>query len=244
MRTGQWFDLVFVNIAGDAAPLEEFLSSFIARYGGFGFEHAYHGGSWSTTYPCNWKIAVESGIEDYHLPFLHPAITNGSIRSDLSVVDTDPDCYFSVYEVSEKQWAEGRGANNLPKLPLLPGLTGPDAHTLFFMNIFPSAVMGITPDSLYVGIWLPDGVERTSLTFHHYFVDEGAADELYQPTRDFVIENVREVFSQDVPVVKRVQQRASGRDELDIRTRFSPFWETAVHQFQKLVVKSVAGNLP
>ena len=28
-------------------------------------------------YACNWKIAIEGGIEDYHIPFVHPQLGPG-----------------------------------------------------------------------------------------------------------------------------------------------------------------------
>ena len=41
-------------------------------------------------------------------------------------------------------------------------------------------------------------------------------------------------------MIAAVQQRSKLRDGLGIHTRFSPFWETAVHEFQKLVVDSMS----
>ena len=47
------------------------------------------------------------------------------------------------------------------------------------------------------------------------------------------------MFAQDEAVIATVQHGAGVRDELGIRTRFSPFWEGPLHDFQKLVVDSV-----
>ena len=198
--------------------------------------------SWTTAYPCNWKLTVESGLESYHLPFLHPLTTGGNWRGEQSKMETDDVAYFCCGEVSRSQWAEGRGANDLPRLPSIPGLQSDDACSLFFLNLFPSAVIGMVPDSLYLGIWLPDGHARTSLSFHHYFAAEGATAERYQPTRDSIIASMHEVFSQDVSVVQAAQIRAASRDELGIHPNFSPFWETLVHGFQKNVVRHIEGS--
>src|SRR6266487_3483798 len=29
-------------------------------------------GSWQGDFGCNWKVAVENALEDYHIPLLHP----------------------------------------------------------------------------------------------------------------------------------------------------------------------------
>ena len=243
VRTAQWFDIVFVNIDGEAPPLETYLSGFLDRFKDVEFETLTRAGSWETTYPCNWKLAVESGIEDYHLPFLHPSITNGAVRSERSFTESDGDVFFNCGEISRSQWAEGRGASNLPRLPPIPGLRGDDRYTLSFLNLFPSAVIGMVPDSLYVGIWLPADHRRTSLVFHHYFAGPGATEERYRPTRENIISGIQEVFSQDTPIVEAVQQRTGIRDELEVRPHFSPFWEILIHDFQKAVVKHIARGI-
>ena len=239
VRSQVCFDIVFVNLDGEAPPLDDYLGAFHRRFETVGFSSLKRAGSWSMTYPCNWKLAVESGIEDYHLPHLHPLITDGPIRGDSTVIEND-DVFFLCGEVSRSQWAEGRGGGDLPALPAIPGLQGDDAVTLFFGHLFPSVVMGMLPDSLYFGIWLPDGPQRTNLTFHHYFVAEGATDPALEPTRSHIIKSIQEVFSQDVPVVAATQARAAARDELNISQRFSPYWEGLVHAFQKSVVKKIA----
>ena len=240
VRSRVWLDVVFVNLGGQAPPLDVYLQAANRRFESVHFSSLGHAGSWSTAYPCNWKLALESGIEDYHLPFLHPTITDGPVRSDRSVIEDVDEVFFLCGEVSRSQWAEGRGGDNLPALPTIPGLKGDDAVTLFFANLFPFAVMGMSPDSLYFGIWLPDGPHRTSLTFHHYFVAEGATDPALEPTRSHIMKSVQEVISQDVPIVAAAQARAAERDALDISQRFSPYWETLVHGFQKSVIKSIA----
>ena len=239
VRCAQWFDVVFVNIDGRACALESHLGGFRQRFESVRFDALSRAHSWETTYPCNWKLAVESGIEDYHLPFLHPDLTNGAKRGDRTVMDTDNEVYFACGEVSRSQWANGRGASDLTRLPNIPGLRGDDAHTLFFLNLFPSAVIGMVPDSLYIGIWLPDGCDKTSLTFHHYFANEGATEPRYAATRESIVSGIKKVFAQDVPVVDSVQRRSGSRDYLDIRSHFSPFWETLVHGFQKMVISHI-----
>ena len=239
IRTAQWFDIVFINVDGEAPPLNTYLSRFLKRFDGVGFDTLAHMGSWESSYPCNWKLAVESGIEDYHLPFLHPTLTNGAFRGDRSVMESDEDVYFCCCEVSRSQWSKGRGDKHLPALPIIPGLQGEDAFSLFFLNLFPTAVIGLVPDSLYVGIWLPDGHDKTKLSFHHYCAGQSAMDEKYQPTRDNIIDAVKSIFAQDSPILETVQRQAASRDEFRVESRFSPFWETLVHGFQKSVIKHI-----
>ena len=230
---------MFVQFDGEAPPLDQHLSVSKQRFETIDFDPLRWACSWSTSCPCNWKLAVESGIEDYHLPSLHPLVTDGASRSDHSKMESDGEAFFNCVEVSRAPWTEGRGADNLPRLPPIPRLAGDDAYTLFFLNLFPCAVIGMVPNSLYVGIWLPDGHERTSLTFHYCFVGKSASNTHHQPARDDIVSGVREVFSQNIPVVGAAQRHAHTRDELGIRSKLSPFWKTLVHGFQKTVIRHI-----
>lgn len=240
VRVEQWFDILFVNIDGNAPPLEEYLSAFLTRFAGVDFSAMKRGGDWETSYPCNWKLAIESGIEDYHLPFLHPSITDGASRGERSYVEARGNM-FLVAGISKDMWSAGRSTDNLPILPSIVGLNGDDASSLFFMNLFPSAVLGIVPNSMYIALWLPEGHESTRLRFYHYFCGDGALEEQFKSAREHVIKNVQTVFLQDVSVVASVQAGMTSRDELNLRTCFSPFWETGVLAFQRAVVAAVGG---
>ena len=44
------------------------------------------------------------------------------------------------------------------------------------------------------------------------------------------------VGEQDFPLVREVQTKHGQRDELGMETRFSAYWEPAVHHFQNIVV--------
>ena len=77
------------------------------------------------------------------------------------------------------------------------------------------------------------------MRFFHYFVDEGATAPEFQATREELIKQSQDTLSQDKSIIGTVQQGARVRDRLSIKTRFSPFWEVTVHNFQKRVVECI-----
>lgn len=243
VRCERWFDLLFVNIDGEAPPLQTALAPLIRRFAAFDNFSAYrYAESWEHTYECNWKIAVEGAIEDYHLPNVHPQITPGRKRADRSSVEVGEDCYYLVASQSSRL-TNGRTPDGVLPLPQVPGITGADATSTFFLNIFPTGILGISPDGLYAGIWLPEGHTRTRLSFHFYFVGEEAAwAPRYEESRRRWIDLIRGVFEQDTSVARSVQEHAVLRDQIGLRTRFSPFWEGAVHGFQRHVLRLVSNT--
>ena len=241
VRMARWFDLLFVNLDGKAAPLDEHLQPLNRRFEAFDFSRLLFASSWNVTFPCNWKVAVEGAIEDYHLCWLHSQWTEGAKRADECRVEIAPGCYYGVCGIW-RRYADGKVPGRLPTLPPFPGLTGEDASSLFFLNIFPTAVLSFSRDTLYAGVWLPNGPTRTRLAFYHYFVDQGADDPALADSRTFVIDNAKKIFSQDEPIARDVQERTSTRDAIGVQTRFPPFWETALHAFQQHVVDVMQGN--
>ena len=238
IRVEQWFDFLFVNIDGQAPALQTHLQPFLQRFRQFEFDRFHYAGTWEHVYEANWKIAVEGAIEDYHLCWLHPQVTEGAKRSDRCQVEHAQACYYCVSGEWQK-YESGRVVAKGPQLPRLDNVEGSDGRSYFFLNLFPTGVMGFGTDYAYAGTWLPDGVARTKLTFHYYHVDHGATDEALGHARQVFRDLIEGVFRQDDDAVRTVHDRARLRDEIGMRTRFSPFWETAVHQFQKDVVMTL-----
>lgn len=67
-----WHGLIFVNINGNAAPLAERytgIEKYLERYDMSTFTHG--AGGENEYWESNWKLAVENGIESYHLFKVH-----------------------------------------------------------------------------------------------------------------------------------------------------------------------------
>ena len=243
VRMAQWFDFLFVNLDGEASSIEDSLSPLTQRFAAFDFDRFRHAGDWNIVYEGNWKVAVEGALENYHLPRLHSQVHQGK-RPEVNRTELASQCFYCMvseweHHVSGRRRVADDSVAQLPTLPVLEGMNDADGRSNFFLNIFPTGVMGFTSDHLYAGVWLPDGPARTHLRFHYYFVGDAASDPGLSASRQHVIDSMQEVFEQDAPVAKAVQDRAARRDELGLRTRFSPYWETAVLQFQRDVVAAL-----
>jgi hypothetical protein len=49
------------------------------------------------------------------------------------------------------------------------------------------------------------------------------------------------ITQQDAPIVAEAQKLLEHRDDMGIRPRFSPYWETAVHKFQRIIAAKLTG---
>lgn len=72
VRCEHWHDLVFINLDGEAPPLEEHLSALIKRVGSYPLStarpfHTFEHGE----VKANWKLIMENSLEPYHTPYVH-----------------------------------------------------------------------------------------------------------------------------------------------------------------------------
>ncbi|HWF23067.1 MAG TPA: aromatic ring-hydroxylating dioxygenase subunit alpha [Acidimicrobiales bacterium] len=73
-RIDTWGGWVFVNLDGQAEPLEEFLDPLPQRLDGFKLEDMRIAWYKSVVLPANWKTALDAFIESWHVPGTHPQL--------------------------------------------------------------------------------------------------------------------------------------------------------------------------
>ena len=71
VRSALWLDYVMVNIDGNALAFDKHIAPLVALLASYDFDDIQVGTAWSTDFEGNWKLTVEGGIEDYHLPVIH-----------------------------------------------------------------------------------------------------------------------------------------------------------------------------
>jgi choline monooxygenase len=72
VRCERWHDWIFVNLDGEAPPLEAHLKALLARLGGIDLTRLqpFHGLEHGAV-EANWKLVMENSLEPYHTPFVH-----------------------------------------------------------------------------------------------------------------------------------------------------------------------------
>lgn len=243
VRCGQYLGIIFVNLDNNAVPLEEYLRPVRERLEGvFDMSLIRDGKTVNTmTYPVNWKVAYEGGIEDYHVGFVHKKMSHspvykfedgGGTYAGFSNTRKLDDVKGAIFERS----LDGK---TLPIFPTMEQTGVTNAITLF---VFPTVIIGCKPNSVRTSVSLPQGPEKTEYYGRTYFIGEAATDPAYQKLRDGVQEFWAEAFHEDDVVWREVQAMVKIREDLKLGTRFSPHWERALHAFQKYVANAVDGH--
>jgi len=187
-----WGPCVFVNPDADAAPLADVIAPVTAAVDTSGLDlgalRFHNRGEYEIR--ANWKVGVENYLECYHCPVAHPGFS--------SVVDVDPDRYvLNTYDwVSTQQGSTRVDGKRKPYDP--SGEIGGNTSVFVWPNFTLDVIPG--PPNLVVGVFLPDGPER-SFGIADYYFGEGVDEAL---KADMVAFN-EQVGNEDTALVEGVQ---------------------------------------
>ena len=218
VRVGTWHDWVFVNLSGDAPPIEDFVAPLQRHLGGFDLSRMRHVVTVDLgEIAANWKLLMENFIEPYHVPFVHATTTEQPLTDHYTV--NEPGCLGCAVDVS----SEARRDDTLSA----------DSR---YLTLFPNFVLGLyLPDQVGVHLDVPLSPGRTSQRRAVYSLrpEPPTAAEAEALARLW-----RDVHVEDQVICERLQQgRASA--VADGGGVLSPHWEDAVRSFQERVLDRV-----
>ena len=238
VRSAVWFDLIFVDLSGQAPDFETFIRPLKERWRMFDPDELRHGGedgSFKLDIGCNWKLAVENYCESYHLPWIHPGLNSYSRLEDHdNIVETG---YFSgqgtrVYAPSLAD--DGRRFPDFKSLDKAPAEVAEIWSTRAeYVALYPNVLLGIHRDHVFAIRLEPLSPSRTIEHIEIYFTSERALSDEMADLRRTLKVMWHEVFKEDVFVVEGMQRgRSSTAFEGGV---FSPAMDEATHAFHAWV---------
>jgi len=233
IRCEQWLDLVFVNLSGDAPPLEEYLQPVRDRWSTYDLSLLRRESrEVGLTCKANWKLAVENFSESYHLSWVHPALNSCSRMEDHFGFDVG-DVHVGQGSLLYKSGVvEGRS------LPTFPNLEEQHKATVAeYITVFPNLMLGVHPDYFLVFIANPLSPSKTQERMVFYFIGDEAMAPENEILRHLPIDLWKDTNDEDIDMIERMQVgRKSPRFDGGC---FSPELEKTVYRFQQMVAKAV-----
>jgi phenylpropionate dioxygenase-like ring-hydroxylating dioxygenase large terminal subunit len=212
-----WNNLIFVNLDPDATPL----ASRITEIDDWGLDK-YDLESFVTVSrfeipaKCNWKIYIENGAEEYHIPWIHPGLQDAApMKGWMAFKDlTEEPWMLIVAQYPGVSW----GPNGEMVFDPQPGVAdlAPEYDGLPILMIFPNLTLLLTADTLVWRTMMPVSPEETSLWFgvcipranaERYFAGDAETREKV----DFVVRELRDVTAEDVGISERQQRGIRSR---------------------------------
>lgn len=245
VRSAVWFDLIFVNLSGEAADFETFIRPLAERWSLFDANTLYHGGDqgpFQLEVRCNWKLAVENYCESYHLPWVHPGLNSYS-----KLEDHDNIIEASLFSGQGTRVYDPRLSKDGRRFPDFPSLINapPAAADIWrtraeYVALYPNLLLGIHRDHFFAIRLEPVDQENTIEHVEIYFADERALGEDMTDLRQTLQSMWHEVFVEDIFVVEGMQRgRASPAFSGGV---FSPVMDEATHAFHGWIAERMLGR--
>ena len=91
---------------------------------------------------------------------------------------------------------------------------------------------------------MPEGPDRTRITFVHYYPGPTATDPAFALERQEMVQSWKQVFEQDVPIARYVHRNHKLRDHVGLATLMAPAWEEGVASFYRSLVAVMGAESP
>jgi len=191
--------MIFINLDGNAPPLEEYFASTLRELEGFPLEDMVVNAVISVEMECNWKAALDNFLEAYHINTVHA-------KSIAPYLDSRS-FNISLFRGGHARFAtRKRGAGTIFGKDLaIP--QGPSeifrTHTIA-LPMFPNSFIAVDPVGFGWQSWWPVGMNRTVMTFTLM----GWRDDVNRGPgfREAMVEQVKAIANEDVHLFPRLQR--------------------------------------
>jgi phenylpropionate dioxygenase-like ring-hydroxylating dioxygenase large terminal subunit len=161
--------LVFVRVCGEGPSLAEMWGDFVEVARPYRLEEMeLVDEPWIGTWQCNWKVAVDNNLENYHVPIGHPGY-HRLLDSDLVGEINAHGVAYSKSVLREKpstHWTERMYQKLAPEV--LAHLPEEVRKTWLFCSMVPNMGIDIYPDSMDVFQILPNTAESCTMRYPIY----------------------------------------------------------------------------
>ncbi len=234
VRIDTWNGCIFVNVAGDAEPLEDWLAPLVARTKNYDFSAIRWAGKLDFDVNANWKLVYENYMEGYHVFAVHPRLLKFAPMNVRWSGEWDQHVFYNDYVFPESE--EGRGDG----LPVYPDLPEEDAKRGLWFLCFPHFAAEVYPDQFTLLVSYPIAPDKTREELHVFVIGDEANSETYAKPRAALIQMWDDLNREDLGMLELLQQgRLSPAYD---GGRLSPHWEGPTHDFGRRIVEKIISS--
>jgi Rieske 2Fe-2S family protein len=176
----EWEGFVFVNIADDPQPFDEWFAPMLNRLERYGLSNLAIGHSVVYDVKANWKLVFQNYSECLHCPMIHPELSTvlpyQSGANDL-VEGPFLGGYMEITAPNESATLTGRACGRLVNSTLGEA----DRHRAFYYTLMPNLMLSIHPDYVNYYLLTPMAVDRTIVESSWMFHPGNEGDPAFNP---------------------------------------------------------------
>jgi len=176
----EWEGFVFVNLARDPQPFDEWFAPMIGRLTRFALPSLVTGHRVRYEVKANWKLVFQNYSECLHCPMIHPELnavmpyTSGA--NDLTA-GPFLGGYMEIREPHESATMSGRACGRLVN----ESLEGDDRRRAYYYTLMPNMALSIHPDYANFYLLTPVSVDTTIVETEWMFNPVNEGDPAFNP---------------------------------------------------------------
>ncbi|MEM8786857.1 MAG: aromatic ring-hydroxylating dioxygenase subunit alpha [Pseudomonadota bacterium] len=231
VRSDTWHDAIFVNLDGNAPPLEMHLAPLLKQADGFDISQFDYARTVEGVFDSNWKLTIENWSDVYHVFAVHPMLNRIMDAEARTGMSTDQNLIYC-------RWGYDAEMLKAEKLPIAKNLTGRAKDSSFMGHLFPALCISFHPGVFLLWDYKPLSHDRTRVKLHIYAAGGAATDPAYQQHLDDRARYYVDLNAEDDEVCRLMQigRRADGYDG----GRFAPYWDKGTLHLAQLVAEAVS----
>ena len=233
VRAATWAGLVFINLAGDAIGLEEYLQplterwnrielSLLAQVPDLGQRPVVN---------ANWKLVVENFVESYHLPWVHASMNAfNPMGAHYQILGAD-------HYIGQGVKAHNPTAGYAGKFKHFPGLKKDEPGTGESMYVPPNLLLITMSDFMFINILTPVAPDHTAERVEMFLIGDDATNPDLLFERQQLMDMLARVNNEDIGICELVQK--GRKSEAFTGGTFASAQEQSTLQFQQLVARKI-----
>ena len=205
LRCGVASGFVFVSLAADPEPLQDYLGPFDEWLAPYRPERLVSYQTSQTVLPINWKNSIDNFLEGYHIPVGHPGLLRLLEYKNYLVETSDAHVSIARSPMREKASKDRRERLYQRLVRPMPGLRSPERDQWNFVFAFPGATVNLYPDQIDFWVNYPLDEKRTLTVWNAFRPPEtmGRRDRMVRRLNGRINHLVQ---AEDNELTERVQQ--------------------------------------
>ena len=225
--------LLMVDLSGEAPDAGEHVGELEAYLERYRNEELRSGGRIDYEVKANWKGIAQNYSECLHCPGVHPELN--ALSHYLSGDELRGEgawCGGSMTLTAEGASTMGSGGGHASNRPPIEGIEGDDVNTIFYVVLFPNALVSMHPDYVMLHTIYPRAHDRTDVICEWFFEPRTIEAPDFDPSD--AIEFWDLTNRQDWHVCELAQKGAGSRGYTAGRYSLQ---EADVHEFDSMIAE-------
>ena len=236
VRSASWGGWLFVNVDGQAPPIEQYLGDLPAMLANWELHRLRPAQTHHYDLAANWKLACENYHECYHCPLIHPELCRVTVANSGDNYRDEAGAFVGgSMELAPS--AHTMSLSGASDASVRPGLTDHQRRQVLYLNLFPNLLISVHPDYVMTHRIEPLSATRCAVECQWLFDPADLARDDFDPTGSIEFWDITN--RQDWAAVESVQ-----------RSIASPLYqpgvlahgEDAVYQFAGMVANAYLGR--